>query len=1073
MARISEEELSRLRREVSVQRLVEGDGVALQRRGKDWVGLCPFHEDGTPSLTITPEKNLWHCFGCDAGGGPIDWVMKKRRVSFRLAVRMLLEDSPALGADTHTPRLGPKLEPVVTADLDDGALLQRVAGYYHETLKQSPEALAYLKERGLVHAEMIDRFKLGYANRTLGYRLPQKVLREGQAIRQRLQALGVMRETGHEHLSGSLVIPVVDGEGRVVQLYGRKITPNLRKGTARHLYLPGPQRGVWNAEILRASEEVIVCESLIDALSFWCAGHRHVLAAFGVHGFTQEHEDALLDNGVKRVLIAYDRDQAGEAAADKLAARLLARGLDCYRVQLPKGMDANDVVRTMTPPHKVLGLMLRKAVWLGKGAAPERGLEPLVETAPVAASPSAPAPTAPPVADVPPAPPPGDVDATPPPRGPHGPGVASPRATPQATAAAKEKEEAPPAPAPASSLAAGSSFVPAVDGFASSVVDGLVDSPAAVLAPPKESLPVETREQEVILTLGERRYRVRGLGRNMSYDLLRVNLLASNAQGFHVDTLDLYSARHRAVFVKQAAEEMRLGEELVKKDLGRVLLALEEMQDRQIQEALKPKETVVKMEDWERDEAMALLKDPALFERLLEDFTRCGVVGEDGNKLMGYLVATSRLLEEPLAVMVRSSTAAGKTSLMDAVLSFMPPEQVTQYSAMTGQSLFYLGEMDLRHKVLAIAEEEGASRASYALKLLQSEGELSIASTGKDPATGRLVTNEYQVQGPVAIFLTTTAQEVDPELLNRCLVLSVDEDREQTRRIHQRQRAAQTLAGLLNQRERTAVLRVHRNAQRLLKKMLVANPFAEHLTFVDGQTRTRRDHMKYLTLIRVIALLRQHQKDVRRLVHQGQEVDYIEADAVDIELANRLTAQVMGRCLDELSPQTRRLLELLTQMVKDTCQQQNVQQEDLRFTRKALRRYTGYSYDQIRTHLDRLVDLEYVLVHRGGRGQSFVYELLYQGQGEDGEAFVLGLMDPQSLSTTESLGGENPQFGGPLAPHLAPVGVGLGGGKSEETPAKNAPKGQNGGQLPEKALIREVVENSPYPHASYPQEGHG
>jgi hypothetical protein len=169
---------------------------------------------------------------------------------------------------------------------------------------------------------------------------------------------------------------------------------------------------------------------------------------------------------------------------------------------------------------------------------------------------------------------------------------------------------------------------------------------------------------------------------------------------------------------------------------------------------------------------------------------------------------------------------------------------------MTGQSLYYMGETDLKHKVLAIVEEEGASRAAYALKLLQSEGSLSIASTGKDAATGRLVTHEYRVEGPVAIFLTTTAIEIDEELLNRCLVLSVDEDREQTRAIHRAQREAQTLEGLLKRRERDDIAKLHRNAQRLLRPLAVVNPRAGELTFPDSLTRTRRDHMKYLTLIR-------------------------------------------------------------------------------------------------------------------------------------------------------------------------------------------------------------------------------
>src|SRR5208282_2565081 len=130
----------------------------------------------------------------------------------------------------------------------------------------------------------------------------------------------------------------------------------------------------------------------------------------------------------------------------------------------------------------------------------------------------------------------------------------------------------------------------------------------------------------------------------------------------------------------------------------------------------------------------------------------------------------SRELDRQLGVLVQSSSAAGKSSLMDAVLSFMPEEERIKYSAMTGQSLFYMGETDLKHKILAIVEEEGAERATYALKLLQSEGALTIASTGKDSSTGRMVTQEYRVEGPTMICLTTTSVKIDEELLNRCIV---------------------------------------------------------------------------------------------------------------------------------------------------------------------------------------------------------------------------------------------------------------------------------------------------------------
>jgi DNA primase len=322
----------------------------------------------------------------------------------------------------------------------------------------------------------------------------------------------------------------------------------------------------------------------------------------------------------------------------------------------------------------------------------------------------------------------------------------------------------------------------------------------------------------------------------------------------------------------------------------------------------------------------------------------------------------SRHLEAPLAVVVQSSSAAGKSSLMDAVLAFVPEEERILYSAMTGQALYYMGEMDLKHKVLAIVEEEGASRAAYALKLLQSEGALSIASTGKDPATGKLVTHQYRVEGPVMMFLTTTAIDLDEELLNRCLVLSVNEEREQTQAIHRLQRERQTLAGLLRRQKRQALIKLHQNAQRLLKPLFVVNPYALELTFPDERTRMRRDHSKYLTLIAAIALLHQHQRPVRA----AHGVSYVEATREDIVAADRLMKELLARSLDELPPQTRRLLALIERMASD--------RQDFRFSRRDVRKYTGWGATQVRVHLDRLHEMEYLIVHRGGRGQTFLYE---------------------------------------------------------------------------------------------------
>jgi len=418
-----------------------------------------------------------------------------------------------------------------------------------------------------------------------------------------------------------------------------------------------------------------------------------------------------------------------------------------------------------------------------------------------------------------------------------------------------------------------------------------------------------------------------------------------------------------------------------------------------VREAQAPAEPEVELSESERERAMELLRDPALIERVGADFERVGVVGEQDNCLLGYLAAVSRKLDHPLAVIVQSTSAAGKSALQEAVLAMVPSEERVSFSAMTGQSLFYMGESDLSHKVLAIAEEEGVKRAAYALKLLHSEGELRIASTGKEGNSGRLITHTYTVRGPVAIFLTTTTIEIDEELLNRCIVLGVDEEREQTRAIHRRQRERETLEGLIAERERASVLALHRNAQRLLEPVAVVNPYARALRFADARTRTRRDHMKYLALIRAIALLHQHQRPRREAATEaGEPIPYIEVARQDIALANRLAHAVLGHSLDELPPGTRRLLGLIEAHVEARAGEAATPRERVRFTRRQLRESLGWGDTQLKVHLARLVSLELIWAHRGPRG-SHLYELAWEGGGE--EPRLAGLIDPEALPTCD------------------------------------------------------------------------
>jgi hypothetical protein len=744
----------------------------------------------------------------------------------------------------------------------------------------------------------------------------------------------VLRESGHEHLRGSLVVPThaVDaatGASTVANLYGRKIRGDLRAGTAEHLYLPGPHRGVFNRAGIMGADEVILTEALIDALTFWCAGHRHVTSAYGAGGFTDEILAALVEAGVKRVLIAFDRDAAGDKGAVAVAERLAAAGIGAYRVNFPKGMDANAYALAVTPAGASLGALLRSAEWIAGGAAKHVVIDEdgVILGEPVEAAPG-----------------------------------------PDLLLAAKME---------------------------------MADQPshAGPIPPgPSPAIDAQVSERDITILLGDRTWRVRGLERNVSLEALKINLLVRRGEAFHVDSLDLLSARSRGSFAAEAAAEIDMAPEAVKRDLGQILLKLETMQEeRALAAKAQTSGPAAPILTPERETAaLALLRSPNLLDQIAADVAASGVVGEAANALVAYLAVISRKLEKPLAVLIQSTSAAGKSALMDAVLALAPPEETVAYSAMTGQSLFYLGQGDLKHKALAIAEEEGARHASYALKLLQSQGTLTIASTGKDPASGKLVTQTYTVEGPVALMMTTTAIDLDEELKNRCLVLTIDESREQTRAIHDRQRFEETLEGLSAGEDRAAIIALHQDAQRLLRPLKVVNPYAEQLTFLDDKTRTRRDHRKYLGLIRAIALLHQHQRPIRRLVRPGREmVDYVEATIDDIAAANALAHAVLGVTLDELPPQTRRLLTLVRQMVEARAQAAGIKPHEVRFTRREVREATGWGDTQAKVHLGRLEELEYLLLRRdAGR---FVYELAWAREGEAGEPFVMGLIDVEAL----------------------------------------------------------------------------
>ena len=260
MPRIPETEIDRIKTETDLVALIQSRGVKLKQQGKNWTGLCPFHDDKkTPNLIVTPCKGLFRCMAgnCGKTGNALHFVQFHDGVSFRHAFEILDNGGKAAYVQTNgkaKKSTVPKLPCPLDAKAEEGELLQRVSQYYHKrlTTPDGRAVLDYLAARGLDDEAMVRKFQIGLSDRTLGLRLPQANRKDGAEIRDKLKTLGVYRQNGREHLNGCLTVPIIDIEGNPVQIYGRRLGQAPKEN--RHLYLARPLAGIFNPEALTAGD---------------------------------------------------------------------------------------------------------------------------------------------------------------------------------------------------------------------------------------------------------------------------------------------------------------------------------------------------------------------------------------------------------------------------------------------------------------------------------------------------------------------------------------------------------------------------------------------------------------------------------------------------------------------------------------------------------------------------------------------------------------------------------------------------------------------------------------------------
>ena len=571
----------------------------------------------------------------------------------------------------------------------------------------------------------------------------------------------------------------------VAGIYGRRITDDEPK----HLYLPGPHRGVWNAVAAKNHQTLFITEAILDGMSLWQAGHRNVIALYGANGWTDYHERLLRENGTTEIYLCLDNDKAGEEATARLEKEILPPLVkQIHVIRWPEGIkDVNDFFLSRSPADFE-----------------KQCLEPFKPAPPVA--------------------------------------------VPQKT----EGEEITMTP----------------DGF--------------------------------VARYGNRRYELRAIEQQRQARL-RATIKAvssdpANAGRFHIDTVDFYVSRSRRMFIGEAARLFRETVEVIEADMNRLIGQVEAYAQKQLAESQGPGGAGVRHRQGRGVEAGPSSRSGRA--RFCATWTSWAWWARATNKLIGYLVMTSRKTPDPLALMTLSGSGSGKSHLQDTILSLCPDEDLIKLTSLTDRALFYKGEDSLKHKVLAVEELAGAQGADYAIRNLISAKKLVIESTTKNPLTGKLETQVNTVYGPTAVFQTTTDPRTDAETRSRFILISVDESLEQTRAILEAQRHSHTRDGWKRRLAREAIVKRHHAFQRLLKPLKVLNPFEPLLTYPDDSLLVRRDHPKYLNLILAVTFLYQ----LQRPVHDDPELgEYIETTLDDIAIANELAHQLFGHSLDDLS----------------------------------------------------------------------------------------------------------------------------------------------------------------------------
>ncbi len=440
--------------------------------------------------------------------------------------------------------------------------------------------------------------------------------------------------------------------------------------------------------------------------------------------------------------------------------------------------------------------------------------------------------------------------------------------------------------------------------------------------------------------------------------------------------IDLYNDTSIEKLTRKVAERLEIGTTIVRRDLDQLTNELENYRLQEVENQNKLYEKQVKvLTENEIKQATTFLSNQNLIENTQELIGKSGVIGEEVNRLLMYLIFTSRKTNNPLHCISLGSSGAGKTHLQSKVSELIPEEDKIEMTVLSANAFYYFNRTELQNKLILIEDLDGAESVLYPLRELQSKKKITKTVVHKDKK-GTTKTIHLTVEGPVSVSGCTTQESIYEDNSNRSFLLYIDESHEQDQKIMHYQR--QLSAGKINYEQEHQARELLKNCQRLLKTIAVRNPFAEFLTLPNSVFKPRRTNAHYLQFIEAITFYKQHQKQKHYDTETGEE--FIETSIEDIEEANELIKEVLLRKSDTLTGASRNHLENLKEYLKQNNQTQ--------FTNAEIRRNLRVKETTLRRYNNQLLLENYIKKVKNKTVKSYCYEIVNTEEYNDLKATI-------------------------------------------------------------------------------------